>query len=73
MLPGGVQDSKYVLIDTTGGRNRMLEEMEVSRILFEVYEGGVVSRGTCIRARLLTHGTSSFCIKATPISFVFAR
>ena len=42
----GVEEEKYVLIDTTeferGGTAKLVEEVEISRALFEVYEGGVV-------------------------------
>lgn len=42
----GVEEEKYVLIDITeferGGPAKLVEEIEISRALFEVYEGGVV-------------------------------
>ncbi len=43
----GIEEERYVLWDITrlekpGGRARVLEEVEVSRALFEIYEGGVV-------------------------------
>jgi len=42
----GVEEEKYVLIDITeferGGSAKLVEEIEISRALFEVYEGGVV-------------------------------
>jgi len=42
----GVEEEKYVLIDITeferGGTAKLVEEIEISRALFEVYEGGVV-------------------------------
>lgn len=42
----GVEEEKYVLIDVTeferGGNAKLVEEIEISRALFEVYEGGVV-------------------------------
>jgi hypothetical protein len=42
----GVEEEKYVLIDITeferGGNAKLVEEIEISRALFEVYEGGVV-------------------------------
>lgn len=42
----GIQEECYTLIDITrfnqGGVAKILEEVEVSRALFEVYEGGVV-------------------------------
>ena len=42
----GVEEEKYVLIDITeferGGNAKLVEEIVISRALFEVYEGGVV-------------------------------
>lgn len=38
----GAEDEKYTLVDTTREVPKMLEEIEFSRALFEVYEGGVV-------------------------------
>ena len=42
----GAEEDKYVLIDITeferGGTAKLVEEIEISRALFEVYEGGVV-------------------------------
>lgn len=35
-------EAKYVLIDVTSSTRKILEEIETSRALFEVYEGGVV-------------------------------
>ncbi|KAH7335388.1 P-loop containing nucleoside triphosphate hydrolase protein [Rhizoctonia solani] len=42
----GIEEEKYTVIDTTslghtGGQTRILEEIEVSRAIFELYEGGV--------------------------------
>jgi DEAD/DEAH box helicase domain-containing protein len=54
----GVEEEKYVLIDITaferGGTAKLVEEIEISRALFEVYEGGVV-RGPWSRRRNSTH------------------
>lgn len=54
----GIEEDKYVLIDITeferGGLAKLIEEIEVSRALFEVYEGGVV-RTARIRTRNKTH------------------
>jgi DEAD/DEAH box helicase domain-containing protein len=49
----GVEEERYTLVDVTqinsGGALRILEEIEVSRALFEIYEGAVVSsdRAAC--------------------------
>ncbi|CAE7103621.1 unnamed protein product [Rhizoctonia solani] len=42
----GIQEEKYAVIETTslehaGGQARILEEIEISRAIFELYEGGV--------------------------------
>ncbi|KAL1968594.1 hypothetical protein VTN77DRAFT_1804 [Rasamsonia byssochlamydoides] len=36
-----VEDSTFAVIDTTHNRNVVLEEVEVSRALFTIYEGGI--------------------------------
>jgi DEAD/DEAH box helicase domain-containing protein len=43
----GADDDKYIVIDVTkvglpNGVPRILEEIELSRAIFELYEGGVV-------------------------------
>lgn len=39
----GTQEEKYVVVDVTkGGCHAKIIEVEVSRALFEIYEGGVV-------------------------------
>ena len=43
----GAQEEKYVVIDLArherpGNSSNVIEEVEVSRALFELYEGGVV-------------------------------
>ncbi|KAF8831611.1 hypothetical protein HHX47_DHR1000474 [Lentinula edodes] len=45
ILEGGVQEDKYVLVDVTKSVAcaKILEEIEISRAIFEVYEGGVKS------------------------------
>lgn len=45
----GAQEEKYAVVDITkvgqaGGSARILEEIEISRALFEIYEGAVVRR-----------------------------
>ncbi|KAK1232495.1 ATP-dependent 3'-5' DNA helicase [Marasmius sp. AFHP31] len=37
----GAREVKYVLVDITHSNKKILEEVEISRALFEVYEGGV--------------------------------
>ena len=64
----GVEEEKYVLIDITdferGGTAKLVEEVEISRALFEVYEGGVV-RATRLRGRSRTYLVfDSLCTRA---------
>ena len=68
----GVEEEKYVLIDITeferGGTAKLVEEIEISRALFEVYEGGVV-RTMWFHRRSQVHTVStSLCIKAWHLS-----
>ena len=35
------EDSHFAIIDTTGGKNTVLEELEASRAFFTIYEGGI--------------------------------
>ena len=35
------EDSHFAIIDTTGGRNAVIEELEASRAFFTIYEGGI--------------------------------
>jgi len=35
------EDSHFAIIDTTNGRNLVLEELEASRAFFTIYEGGI--------------------------------
>jgi DEAD/DEAH box helicase domain-containing protein len=36
-----VEDTHFAIINTTGGRNVVLEELEASRAFFTIYEGGI--------------------------------
>ncbi|KAK5163267.1 ATP-dependent 3'-5' DNA helicase [Saxophila tyrrhenica] len=36
-----VEDTHFAIVDTTGGRNTVLEELEASRAFFTIYEGGI--------------------------------
>jgi hypothetical protein len=43
-IRGAIDEEKYAVIDVSKGRgSRILEEVEIERALYEVYEGGVVS------------------------------
>jgi DEAD/DEAH box helicase domain-containing protein len=46
----GAQEEKYTVVDVTkqsGGSANIIEEVEISRALFELYEGGVVRVFNC--------------------------
>ncbi|KAK3051234.1 ATP-dependent 3'-5' DNA helicase [Extremus antarcticus] len=36
-----VEDSHFAIVNTTGGQNTILEELEASRAFFTIYEGGI--------------------------------
>ena len=60
----GAEDDKYTLVDITRDMPKMLEEIEFSRALFEVYEGGVVWSSRLVLALTNAHTMSpSSCIK----------
>jgi DEAD/DEAH box helicase domain-containing protein len=37
----GITEDMYTVIDTTNGKNHVLEEIEASRASFEIYEGKI--------------------------------
>jgi hypothetical protein len=44
-ISGGAKEEAYAVVEIVDGVPRsIIEEVEISRALFEVYEGGVVSR-----------------------------
>ena len=52
----GAQEEKYTVVDVTkqsGGSANIIEEVEISRALFELYEGGVVRVFNCHQLQLL--------------------
>ncbi|KAF9036912.1 P-loop containing nucleoside triphosphate hydrolase protein [Hymenopellis radicata] len=60
----GVQEETYVILDATAANHRILEEMEVSRVLFEIYEGGVfLHQGQTFVVKKVCHTskTASLC------------
>jgi DEAD/DEAH box helicase domain-containing protein len=40
---GGAQEDLYAVMDVTKGSTSIIEEVEISRAMFEIYEGGVVN------------------------------
>ncbi|KAJ3896654.1 DEAD/H helicase, partial [Lentinula edodes] len=80
----GVQEDKYVLVDVTKSvaSAKILEEIEISRAIFEVYEGGVfIHQGRPFIVQELHHDTKlvklvqadvNWITKQRPISHVNA-
>lgn len=57
-IRGAAEEEKYAVIDISKGRaSKILEEVEMKRALFEVYEGAVVS-------------SYAFCSKAKPYALL---
>lgn len=75
----GTQEEKYVVVDVTkgGGRAKIIEEVELSRALFEIYEGGVVGTLYLCEAKDLhfylqfIHQGLTFIVSFIDISFVY--
>ena len=63
---GGAQEEKYTVVIIKKGdkQYKILEEVEESRAIFEVYEGGVVSVKFVERCTFYVVGICSLCIKA---------
>ncbi|KAF8556873.1 P-loop containing nucleoside triphosphate hydrolase protein [Imleria badia] len=54
----GAEDDKYTLVDVTKDVAKILEEIEFSRALFEVYEGGVfMHQGLTFIVKEVSHDT----------------
>lgn len=72
-LLGGVQEDKYLIIDVTQERHTILEEMEMSRVLFEIYDGGVVSSifyfGIAIDTFQFIHQGRTYIVSAIFLSY----
>ena len=57
-ISGSVQEEKYAVIDITKSQSgTILEELETSRAMFEVYEGGVVRVHSSLTVRRIKHPT----------------
>jgi ATP-dependent helicase YprA (DUF1998 family) len=51
----GAEEDKYTLVNITKDAPKILEEVEFSRALFEVYEGGVVWSSHLVLTLLLIY------------------
>lgn len=56
------EDDHFAIIDTTNGRNTVLEELEASRAFFTIYEGGI-----------FLHQGSKYLVKEMSVDSKFAR
>lgn len=59
---GGALEEKYTVVNVT--KSTILEEVEVSRAMFELYEGGVVSSLSLSVISSYAAPLASFCTKA---------
>ncbi|KIY63164.1 P-loop containing nucleoside triphosphate hydrolase protein [Cylindrobasidium torrendii FP15055 ss-10] len=67
----GVQDEKYLVIDVTGGRYRILEEMEIARVLFDIYEGGVfLHQGQTYVVQTVLHAAKQAKLVKTDVNWI---
>ncbi|ESK96811.1 dead deah box helicase [Moniliophthora roreri MCA 2997] len=66
----GATEDRYVLIDISGSSRNILEEIELSRALFEVYEGGVfLHQGKTFIVKEIIHDTKIVTLVQTDVSW----
>ncbi|KAI0928397.1 hypothetical protein AcW1_005652 [Taiwanofungus camphoratus] len=74
-LRGG-EEEKYSVVDITklgkpGGRARVLEEVELSRALFEIYEGGVfIHQGMTFIVKEVSHDSKTAKLLRSDVNWV---
>lgn len=68
----GAEDEKYTLVDITKHEPKALEEIEFSRALFEVYEGGVV-RSSLLPAMIHCALTNAMQFMHQGLTFIVSR
>ncbi|KAF9792472.1 P-loop containing nucleoside triphosphate hydrolase protein [Thelephora terrestris] len=71
----GVEEEKYVLIDITeferGGNAKLVEEIEISRALFEVYEGGVfMHQGLTFIIHSISHDSRVVHLRRADVNWI---
>ncbi|KDQ60612.1 hypothetical protein JAAARDRAFT_555490 [Jaapia argillacea MUCL 33604] len=72
----GVEEEKYVVIDVTklgqaGGDGHIVEEVEVSRALFEIYEGAVfIHQGMTFVVKEVSHDSKQARVIRADVNFI---
>ncbi|KAG6869067.1 hypothetical protein C0993_003387 [Termitomyces sp. T159_Od127] len=72
----GVQEETYAVINITkveqsGGRSSLLEEVEVSRAIFEIYEGGVfMHQGLAFIVREVSHDSKIAHVTRADVNWI---
>lgn len=67
----GVQEDKYLIIDVTQERHTILEEMEMSRVLFEIYDGGVfIHQGRTYIVKELRHSAKTATLIQKDVDYI---
>ncbi|KAK7043795.1 ATP-dependent 3'-5' DNA helicase [Paramarasmius palmivorus] len=70
LLAGGAMEDKYVLVDIGGPSRNILEEIEISRALFEVYEGGIfLHQGKTYIVKEIKHDTKLVALVQTDVNW----
>ncbi|KAI5481435.1 DNA/RNA helicase, DEAD/DEAH box type [Pseudohyphozyma bogoriensis] len=64
------EDEKYDVVDITGGRNKILEEVEGSRAIFTVYDGAVyMHQGRTFLCKEVSHDTKVAKVEQASINW----
>ncbi|KAG7452861.1 P-loop containing nucleoside triphosphate hydrolase protein [Guyanagaster necrorhizus] len=67
----GVEEDKYLIIDVTQGRHTILEEMEMSRVLFEIYDGAVfIHQGRTYIVKELRHSAKTATLIQKDVDYI---
>ncbi|KAF8522099.1 DEAD/H helicase [Hysterangium stoloniferum] len=72
----GVEEERYIVVDITnlfsaGGSPKVLEEVEVSRAIFEIYEGAVfIHQGLTFLVKELSHDSKMARLVRTDVSWI---
>ncbi|KAK0502854.1 P-loop containing nucleoside triphosphate hydrolase protein [Armillaria luteobubalina] len=67
----GVQEDKYLIIDVTHDRHTILEEMEMSRVLFEIYDGAVfIHQGRTYIVKELRHSAKTATLIQKDVDYI---
>ncbi|TCD65415.1 hypothetical protein EIP91_002714 [Steccherinum ochraceum] len=72
----GVEEERYCVVDVSkvgksGGNPRMLEEVEISRALFEIYEGGIfIHQGLTFLIQQVSHDSKTARVVRTDANWI---